>query len=89
MSNRSLVDTMRRSIDAFRQKDMTANQLAKLLTEACRALESMPYQLTKELDMLLLRLEQSGQDEEDSFQSESAAVVAELGSKLDSVPLDV
>lgn len=89
MSNTSLVGEMRRNIDAFRQNDLTAKQLAKLLREACHALESMPYQLIKDLDDLLLRLDQSGQDDEDGFHTQSATIVAELGSKLDNVPLDV
>lgn len=80
---------MRRNIDAYQQKEVTAQQLADSLSDACHALEGMPYQLIKELDGLLLRLEQSSQGDESGFQSQSLAVVEEFSSKLDRVPLDV
>lgn len=86
MSNASLTDEIRRSIDASRQGDLPLKQLAGFLRRACTALEAMPYEQIRELDTLLLRLDQCVQIEEDGFQSDFETVVSEIEQRLPLVP---
>jgi len=86
MSNASLVDAMRRDIDAYRSGNLPTQRLAKRLGQASNALEAMPYELIKELQGLLLRLELAGRDDEDGFVSEADTLIAKIESKFRSIP---
>lgn len=78
---------MRRTIEALRNDELSVNQAESQLKAASHALESMPYSLIKEIDNLLLQLEQEGHAEQDGFASNHQTIIEDFESKLLDVPV--
>ncbi|USX24285.1 hypothetical protein NHH73_16795 [Oxalobacteraceae bacterium OTU3CINTB1] len=89
MSNESLINRIQAKLDLVQAHQASARALADSIRGNGRALEAMPYDLTKEIESLAMDLDIAQWHDEDGFVPELAPILIRVQEWVSKLPRDV